>query len=87
MLRKSNQPLDFMLPNENDMELGFLHRNDIDSLGSDCSKLLLRVDSNKGEVDELDTVGNGVKVDQDFMDDVNSNPEEPTETALIFPPT
>lgn len=31
----------FMLPDEEDMDLGFRYKNDIDNLGSDCSLLLL----------------------------------------------
>jgi hypothetical protein len=32
----------FMLADDEDRDLGFCHRNDIDNLGSNCEKLLLR---------------------------------------------
>ncbi len=43
----------FMTPDEDEMDLGFLPRNDIDNLGGDCSRLLIRPTSGMDEeVDE-----------------------------------
>lgn len=39
----------FMLPDENEIDLGFLRSNDIDNLGGDCSRLLIRPTSNMDE--------------------------------------
>jgi hypothetical protein len=43
----------FMLPGEGEMELGFLRSNDIDNLGSDCSRLLINPSAGVDE-SELD---------------------------------
>jgi hypothetical protein len=32
----------FILPDDDDLEIGFLYRNDIDNLGSDCVRLYIR---------------------------------------------
>jgi hypothetical protein len=44
----------FMLADENELDLGFLRSNDIDNLGGEASKLLIRPSSGMNEVDKVD---------------------------------
>jgi hypothetical protein len=52
----------FMLPSEDEMDLGFLYNNDIDNLGSNCSLLYLRPSKGYADGGETDDYAKGGEV-------------------------